>query len=135
MAQRDTFRTPETEEKYALWRAAQLPGAPCVLCTREPLKRFKYWKIVFNEFPYDRIATRHDMLVPLRHASGAELNDAERAELEVIKQGYAYKEYRFIIEVGQTKSMPSHFHLHLLEIKERFSPKRSPLTWLTGAIQ
>ncbi len=72
-----------------------------------------------NAFPYDRIAKTHDMIVPLRHVDEDHLNDEELKELKIIKDNYLHKEYEFIIEATyKVKSIPAHFHLHLLTIKD-----------------
>ena len=46
---------------------------------------FGYWKIVTNAFPYDLIAGRHDMILPLRHVTENELTEEELVELKEIK--------------------------------------------------
>ena len=58
-----TLRTPEAEARYRrflkkdkLHRLEQLPSK----------KEFEYFKIVTAEFPHDKIAYLHDLLVPKR---------------------------------------------------------------------
>ena len=76
-----------------------------------------YWKIVTNDFPFDRIAKSHDMLVLLRHADA--ITEAEREELEKLKNGYVNEHYQYIIEITpNTRSIPGHYHLHLVVAKE-----------------
>ena len=78
---------------------------------------FTYWKIVTNEFPYDYIASRHDMILPLRHVTEQELTEDELAELKEIKDTYIDTEYGFILQgTHRTMSLPSHFHLHLINL-------------------
>lgn len=80
------------------------------------MQSFKFWKLVPNEFPYDKITKIHDMLVPLRHT--VEINDEELAELLELRNTYINQHYRYIMEAtNRTKSIPTHFHLHLIEIK------------------
>ncbi len=111
-----TIRTPETEQRYMEEMAKRPPGDGCVLCSLFPVHTYKLWKIVPNDFPYDKIAARHDMVIPLRHTS--EINEEERLELEEIKKTFINDNYRYILEAThRTKSIPSHYHLHLIELK------------------
>jgi hypothetical protein len=113
------LRTPETHAKYKNFLAQREPGQVCVLCTAEPLQIFTHWKIITNNFPYDRVAKTHHMIVPLRHVIEADITPEEEAELVEIKKGYINDHYDFILEpTEKTKSLPTHLHLHLLEIKE-----------------
>ena len=77
---------------------------------------FTLWKIIPNDFPYDRIAKKHHMIVPLRHVQEKDLSTEERAELQEIKgRGFDDDTYEYIIEAAQKiKSVPGHFHLHLV---------------------
>ncbi len=92
----------------------------CPLCDeRVSVKSFKYWRIVKNIFPYDKIANRHDMLLPRRHISENKLNEREIAEYKKIKENYIRNtNYHYIMEANQKMaSIPNHFHLHLVELK------------------
>lgn len=88
----------------------------CIVCSRIPLKKFKYWKIIDNHFPYDKIAKRHHMIAPYRHTIEEKLNIEELSELKKIKQLLKKSEYHYILEANH-KSFPEHFHLHLIVIK------------------
>lgn len=92
----------------------------CFICERKHKNKFKYWKIISNIFPYDKIASRHDMLVPLRHVSlESKFNGQEKKELLEIKERYLPRQdYDWIIEnLPRKKSAPAHFHLHLIKHK------------------
>lgn len=110
-----TLRTNEAEIAYRAYRASLDPDAPCALCEKAPAtKNFTYWKIAENSFPYDRIAERHDLLMPLRHVTEDELTEDEVRELTEIKNN-SISEYNWILEpTHRNKSIPSHFHLHLI---------------------
>jgi hypothetical protein len=57
------------------------------------------------------------MLIPIRHT--AVPNEEELAEYETIKKTFVNDTYRYILEAtNRTKSIPSHYHLHLVEIKD-----------------
>ncbi len=112
------MRTPEAMQKY-LEHIAAGGLAQCPLCSGEPLKTFTHWKVMQNAFPYDGIARVHDMLVPLRHSTEGELTEEELKELFDIKQGHLNEHYEYVMEAtNKTKSVPTHFHLHLIITKE-----------------
>ncbi len=112
------MRTPEATQKYREHIAA---GGlkECPLCTGEALALFTHWKVMQNAFPYDGIARVHDMLVPLRHSTEGELSEQELKELFDIKHGHLNEQYEYVMEAtNKVKSIPAHFHLHLIVTKE-----------------
>jgi len=114
-----TLRTPEGEKKYQDYIKAGGLDNGCPLCRDTARKTFTYWKIVSNDFPYDRVAGAHDMVVPLRHITEHELTAEELEELREIKHSYINDTYDYVIEaVYKKKSIPKHFHLHLVTLKE-----------------
>ncbi|MDB5189765.1 MAG: hypothetical protein JWN49_91 [Parcubacteria group bacterium] len=115
MSSKPTLRTPEAEQIYREYRASLHPDDPCALCNKAPAtKSFTHWKIAENSFPYDRIAQKHDMLMPIRHVTEAGLTDEEVRELSEIKNT-SIEEYNWILEpTHSNKSIPGHFHLHLI---------------------
>lgn len=112
------LRTSKTLEKYTK-HLKKNKEAKCPLCERLPLKAFKYWKVIKNNFPYDRIAKEHNMIVPLRHITEDSLNRNELKEIKDIKNGYIKDHnYNYIIEATlHTKTQPEHFHLHIIKLK------------------
>lgn len=114
----DLFRTLEGAKKYRDYRARGILEQHCVLCAKSPVQTFTYWKIVTNDFPYDRIAQTHEMIVPIRHVTESELTQAEFDELLQIKETELQR-YDYTIEAMQNKkTIPQHFHLHLIVGKE-----------------
>lgn len=90
----------------------------CPMCERKSEKSFKFWKIIKNKFPYDKVAEEHLMLVPIRHVVESELNKNELKEFGKIKNSILkVKKYDFIMEAVKWKTIPSHFHLHLIVLK------------------
>ena len=109
-----TYRSAALTEKYRQHRESDLFKSGCVLCAAPALKTFTYWKIIPNDFPYDLIAGRHDLIIPLRHVTEEELTAEELAEYRHIKL-HEFGEYQYIIESTlHTKSIPAHHHLHLI---------------------
>lgn len=112
-----SFRTKKSEEKY--YKHLKNKKGGCPMCDRSGLKTFKYWKIIKNRFPYDRIAKKHNMLVPIRHVVEDDLNQKELIEFKKIKNSFLKdSDYDYIMEASpKIKSMPTHFHLHLIVLK------------------
>lgn len=115
-----TLRSEKTQASYDAYRANQVPGV-CALCEKETIvEDFSLWKIVENIFPYDAIASLHHMIASKRHVKEADLIKEEIEELAKIKREYIMKRYDNIIEsTHRTISIPSHFHLHLILVKDR----------------
>ncbi|HVZ76187.1 MAG TPA: hypothetical protein VG934_02890 [Candidatus Paceibacterota bacterium] len=107
-------------QKYKDYREQGGLDHGCPLCEAEPLKKYTYWKITDNKFPFDRIAQRHEMLLPLRHTNELGLTEEEKSELLAIKHSDDIQgSYQFMIEATEKqKSIPGHFHIHLLVAKD-----------------
>lgn len=117
MSASDHLRTEETAEKYRIHRATGALEKSCPLCRENSLETFKFWKIIQNDFPYDRIAETHHMVIPLRHINEEGLTEDELQEFHKIKHS-KLQEYDLIVEAtSRNKSIPAHFHLHLITTK------------------
>lgn len=115
----DLFRTLAAAKRYKDYRAHRAANETCPLCTKPPLHAFIFWKIIPNDFPYDLIAETHHMIIPLRHVVEEKLTEDERSEFLSIKQSHL-QDYTYIIEATRNvKSIPEHFHLHLIIGKKR----------------
>jgi diadenosine tetraphosphate (Ap4A) HIT family hydrolase len=113
-----TLRTAEADAFYRQQIAAGILEGPCKLCTKEAVHTFNHWRIIENDFPYDLIATVHHMLIPKRHVTERDLNQEEREELLDIKDTFLATEYEYISEAThKKKTIPGHFHLHVLVTK------------------
>lgn len=110
----NALRTKAMIERYAAYKATRPENDECALCVKPATQTFTYWKVTPNEFPYDLVAKTHDMIMPIRHAAEDELTPEEWAEFREIKAGFM-QEYDNIIEgTHRTKSIPAHYHLHLI---------------------
>ena len=114
------FRTKRSDKKYRkLIAAGFLQNNGCKLCKEVIVKKFKHWKVIQNRFPWDRIAKVHHMIVPIRHVTFEKLNNAEKKEYQIIKESYLQKNYENISEsTNKRKTIPEHFHLHLIVAKD-----------------
>jgi len=62
--------------------------------------------------------------MPKRHVVYGKLNTLEKKEFDKIKMGFVEKNYTHIIETtNKRKSIPSHFHIHLLVLKKKLNIK------------
>jgi len=110
-----SLRTREGKKKYQEYLKTQESSTSCPLCDKKPIKDFNFWIVAENSFPYDRIAKTHHLLLPKRHVSEKELTGEELEELASIKESHINTEYDWIIEATRkNKSIPDHFHLHLI---------------------
>ena len=81
---------------------------------------FKYWTIVKNEFPYDAVATRHDLLIPKREIQDIfGISLVEQQELkEIWKQLKRSHKYDFLlVPLPWSQTFKSKIHFHLLKTK------------------
>jgi diadenosine tetraphosphate (Ap4A) HIT family hydrolase len=98
---------------------ASVPLDNCTICEKDGKRRGE-WKIVRNLFPYDRIASKHDLLVPVRHVSEHRLlRQSEITQLQSIKASRSLSEkYSLVLEnLGKQRSIKGHFHIHLIRLR------------------
>lgn len=113
------LRTEEGEERYKKLIDTGFLNGSCKLCEAPSVKDFTRWRIIRNEFPYDRIAKIHDMIIPKRHVTENNLSTEEKKEYGEIKASHVEGTYEYIIEPTlKLKSIPEHFHLHLIVAKD-----------------
>lgn len=105
-------RTAASEQKY---QDAKADKNLQPLSQVEPIKEWKYWKLIPNQFPYDGIFRRHNMLLPKRQfADRTQMRMTEWSELQAIIRDYVEKHYDLIIDNTQRKrSVLSIYHLHV----------------------
>ncbi|HEY0964386.1 MAG TPA: hypothetical protein VGE31_01180 [Candidatus Paceibacterota bacterium] len=112
------WRTEATHNLYMSRIDAGDLDHGCALCEAPTLHMLTHWRIVVNKYPYDRVADLHHMIIPVRHTSGDDLTQEELTELEEAKRGRLNDTYEFVVEaLPRTKSVPGHFHLHLITSK------------------
>ena len=79
------------------------------------LRVYEHWIVIRNQFPYDKCFKNHRLLATKRHVTEA-LNQAEREELEhhiLLVEDYN----QCILNKKEDRSIPLHFHYHLVDIK------------------
>lgn len=68
------------------------------MCEAPTIEEWKYWKIIKNEYPYDLVAEKHDLLVLKEHSDVITRN----AWIELNESKYIFEfapyEYHCIIE-------------------------------------
>jgi hypothetical protein len=112
------LRSEEVTRKYREHLAEKVCKGECELCLKTSIERFSLWKIVTNDFPYDKVAQTHHMLTPFRHILESQLTEAELDELQNIKKGCINTHYDYLLEnTWREQSIPNHFHLHLIVTK------------------
>ncbi len=113
------WRSQATFEAYNQKISEGHLNGGCRLCEAEPLEEFAYWYLIPNNFPYDRVADVHHMIVPKRHTDGEDLSPDELAELDMLKKTVLNtRGYNYILQsLPNQMSIPTHLHYHLLQAK------------------
>lgn len=109
------LRTPETQKAYE--EHMKLGTTDCFMCKEEGITFGNEWKIIPNQFPYDAIAEKHDLLVLTNHTIGT-YSDASYALSMMKELLFKIQGYDAIIEnAPANRSVPGHYHLHLIKYK------------------
>lgn len=110
------YRSKAVDEAYLAEQKQPNWNDGCKLCEAVSLFESTFWRVIPNKFPYDLIAADHTMIIPKRHVTEDELTAEELEELKTLKTTYINDHYMFIVEATlKRKSIPKHFHLHLIE--------------------
>lgn len=111
--------TPETFAKYKKHiEYESLLNRPCFFCFSKSIRKFKYWALKENDFPYDIIAEEHVMLSPHEHVKDREhlSFEAEEELLQIIKEYNKLSYYDTMLENFKTnRTIRDHYHIHLLK--------------------
>lgn len=111
----DVLRSKECIEKYKA-RKIERKGEEVDLMDIPSSKEWKYWRLVVNEFPYDLITSKHDMIVPKRKfANFDDMNRWEEWELADIKKELADDYDGFLESTISHRTVVSHYHLHCMK--------------------
>jgi len=124
---KQTLRTTGTQYRYeeSMREARKRGYKRCYLCSAKIIKEFAGWKIVENEYPYDRMADTHHMVTLKRHTAEAALTPHEKMEYERDIKPYLHRNYDMIFEnTVRAKSIPGHHHLHMITLKQPVSKPR-----------
>lgn len=112
-----TLRTERTEARYRAF-LQQNKDSHCYLCRAQIIREFKHWKIVKNEYPYDKIAAVNHIIASKRHCNEERLTKIEKEEWIMLKNSMINECYDTILEnTHNKKSIPGHYHLQLIELK------------------
>lgn len=114
----DVLRTPEMLAQY--FKHLDEVGTRKSLTELPKLWVSPLWFIAENGFPYDRIAAKHDLLIPVRvFADDWHMTFEERQELMMLKKQFSETgEYDSVFEnVAHRRTVHNHYHLHLIKYK------------------
>lgn len=115
MGNADSLRTGETIERYRLMRRADID-----LRELPRLWVGRYWAVVENQFPYDKISASHHLLVPLRvFKEESEMSIDELGELHRLKRDWGESRMydSVMVNLPHNRTVPHLFHYHLLKFK------------------
>ncbi len=117
-------RTDATAARYEEQRRNRQPNDPCLLCSVPSLQEFEFWRIIPNEYPYDRILSRHDLLIPKRCCDDNDLTVEEHSELIKLRDTVLNETYDgMLANMPKNVTIPGHFHYHLIVFKEGLEAK------------
>ncbi|OGZ08203.1 MAG: hypothetical protein A3C93_00960 [Candidatus Lloydbacteria bacterium RIFCSPHIGHO2_02_FULL_54_17] len=112
-----SLRKPETAARYEEYRKKREPDV-CYLCRAASIKEFTYWRLLPNEYPYDRITKTHHLITLRRHADENALTVPEYNELYDIKLALR-NDYDMLFEnTLKNKSIREHYHIHAIEVAD-----------------
>lgn len=111
-----TLRTSATEAKYQATKKSVrfMKDAPS-------LQEFREWRIINNEYPHDKIACTHHLLIPKRQVERPiYLNEYEIAELDGLLEHVLPQTYDSImLNFPKRQSIKKWLHYHLYVYKVR----------------
>lgn len=114
-----SLRTPQLEAKY---QRARLAGRLTPLWDVEPIREFKHFKLIKNDYPHDRIARVNNMLIPKRRIRyWWQLRWYERRELKKIDRLLATRYHCIKRNYPALISVPEIVHWHLYILKEELT--------------
>lgn len=116
---RPDWRTKETHEAYMKVIETGHLKDGCPLCKSNTITEFSYWRLIGNDFPYDRVAEVHHQIVPKRHTDGEDLTEEEKAEFSLLlKTDLNSRGYNYVMQsLPKNMSIPAHLHYHLIKAR------------------
>lgn len=121
------YRSTQAESQYKKYKNENTDNkCPfCDLPKNQIVKRFKYFLVIKNRFPYSVWDTgevkNHYMLVPKKHLSSiSDFSKQEKAEYLQIIADYEAKGYDTFTRSSNNKGKTQpHFHTHLLKVTSK----------------
>lgn len=113
-----SLRTLKGEKEYAKAKNQR----ELIPLSREPvIKRWNFWKLITNRFPYDVAFQTHHILIPTRQvAEKSDLTKYENDELEEILTYFVEPVYdMYFINTKAKRSVKNLFHIHLVRYHDK----------------
>lgn len=113
-----SVRTDECEARYT---EARDSGLLVPLYDAPTVRDYTYWKLVKNDFPHDKLNTRHYMVVLKRESDIWELTNYEIYELwrEILPE--LDKEFHYFkLNGAALRSVTNIPHIHVCDHKEEY---------------
>jgi diadenosine tetraphosphate (Ap4A) HIT family hydrolase len=112
------LRTIKTREAYAN-RRKEVDTKATKLEHLPSIREWALFRLVENEYPYDKIAKTHHMLLPKNGAKRWEdLSGASQEEFHEILEEIG-GDYNFMMLALRSQSVPSILHWHFIETWDR----------------
>lgn len=112
------IRTEEMNKKYKIYRSEQGPDYSekfsFDLSQENIIHEGKYWVVIPNDFPYDQIFQKHDLLIPKRiFPFASDMTQEEFDELQRLKIDLDTHYDAVLENLYEGRSVHKHFHLQL----------------------
>ena len=122
--QHSKVRTDETLQRYNEVMSEREGSDVCPLCAVPSIADYTHWRVIPNDFPYDRLAITHHLLIPKRCCNDNELTADEHAELINLRDTVLNDSYdSMVVNMPKFTSIKQHFHYHLIVLKEGLEGK------------
>lgn len=114
----DVLRSKEILEKYKK-RKEEDGALEMDLLSLKPVRPFHFWLLVENEYPYDKIAEKHHLLVPRENVSDYhQLSWGAKQELTDVRRWANGMRYDVLMEnMSHRRTIKQQFHMHLIKYK------------------
>lgn len=113
-----SVRTPKTEARY---QKDKKEGKTQKLNEVMPIMEWYHWKLIPNEYPHDKLNTKHDMVVLKRECelwnmTNYEIYELFREVLPFLDRHYDY----FKLNAKSMRSINNVPHIHVCNLKEEY---------------
>lgn len=118
---KNTYRTPETQKAFVDQREEHKDehGDPFGDWESRLVKKWNYWALIRNLFPMDAIASKNDILIPLRvFPNEMDMTGEEFDEFMMIKEELGQEYDSMLQNFMKKRTSLLRFHLHFFNANE-----------------
>lgn len=114
-----SLRQKDTQKSYDNFRELHKDKDSFHDWPEKLVKEYKYWRLINNSFPADKVTQKHDLLIPIRiFANCDEMNQSEAEEFLIIKEELSHQYDSIMENFTKARSVRDHSHFHFIIWKE-----------------